>query len=298
MKARQRLAKYGAWLVAVVLVVAIVHRFDVRVVAQHLKEGNWPAVLPFALLFPVGYLLIGAFWDVLVFQRVLGGPRWADQVRGRAGASLLMVLGYAAGNGAMGLWLARKTKSSASVVSGTVLYTMLADLGGLGLVATLATHVGHPAVPDGVGKVAIAITAVPLAIALLAVPVLRGTTSKFLSAWRDLPTWMGLLQIAGHAVDLAIVSFVTWNAARAFGLDIPLAVFATYMPIILLATSLPFNIGGFGAAQAAWLVFLPWASGEHLLAFQLVWQFFLGGAVVLRGLPFLRGVLRDLKKES
>jgi len=297
-KTRQRLAKYGAWLVAVLLVVAIVRRFDVRVIAQHMKEGNWAAMLPFALGLTVGYLLIGAFWDVLVFQRVLGGPRYVDQLRGRCGASLLMLLGYAAGHGAMGLWLARKTGASAAVVSGAVLYTMLSDLGGLGLVATLAIQIGHPAgIAPEVVHVAMAIAAVPIAIGLLAMPVLRGTTSRFLTAWRDLPPWMGILQLAAHTLNLALVSFVTWNAARAFGLTIPLAVFATYMPIIILATSLPFNIGGIGAAQAAWLVFLPWASGEHLLAFQLVWQFLYGGAILLRGLPFVRGVLRDIRRD-
>lgn len=292
---RRRLFTFGGWLVAVLLVVAIVHRFDVRTIGTYLRQGNWPAVLPFALGLPVVYLLIGAFWDRVVFVRVLGGPRWVDLLRGRAGASLLMLLGYAAGNGAMGLWLARKTKAPAILVTSAVLYTMLSDLGGLGLVASLAFRVGHPAVRPAVGHAALAIVAIPVAIAVLARPVLRGTTSRFLTAWRDLPPWMGLLQIAGHALDLAGVSLVTWSAARAFGLAIPLPVFATYMPIILLATSLPFNIGGFGAAQAAWLVFLPWATGEHLLAFQLVWQFMYGGAMILRGLPFVRSVLADLR---
>jgi hypothetical protein len=57
---------------------------------------------------------------------------------------------------------------------------------------------------------------------------------------------------------------------------------------------LPLNVGGMGAAQAAWLVFLPWASGEKLLAFQLVWQVFFGLGILVRGTPFVRGVAREI----
>ena len=66
------------------------------------------------------------------------------------------------------------------------------------------------------------------------------------------------------------------------------------MPIILLVGSLPFSVAGFGAAQAAWLLLLPWASGAQILAFQTLWQLFGGAGLLLRGLPFIRTVIADI----
>jgi hypothetical protein len=58
---------------------------------------------------------------------------------------------------------------------------------------------------------------------------------------------------------------------------------------------LPINVAGLGAAQAAWLLFLPWATGPQLLAFQVLWNLFSGLGILARGVPFLRGVLRQIE---
>jgi hypothetical protein len=79
-------------------------------------------------------------------------------------------------------------------------------------------------------------------------------------------------------------------------MDVPLRVMGLYMPIILLVGSLPFSVAGLGAAQAAWLLLLPWASGPRILAFQMLWQLFTGAGILLRGLPFLRRVVAEIAK--
>ena len=77
-------------------------------------------------------------------------------------------------------------------------------------------------------------------------------------------------------------------------MPLPMHAIATYMPLILFVGALPINIGGFGAVQAVWLLFTPWAPGARILAFQFLWRLCLVGGLVLRGLPFLRGVLREI----
>ena len=221
-------------------------------------------------------------------------PTYRAVLRGRAGTAVLMLLGYFFGHGGFGVWLARKTGAGARAVSGAIVYTIISDLGALGLVASAATLLGAADVPRAVRTVALCVGAVPMVLVVVGPSLLARTRAPFLAPWRTLDRSVALLQIGGRALDIALVIFVTWQAARAFGLAIPLASFATYMPVVLLVTSLPFNVGGLGAAQAAWLVFLPWAAGEKLLAFQIVWQLFFGLGIAIRGAPFVRGVAREI----
>src|SRR5205814_1594624 len=97
------------------------------------------------------YLFLGGIWDTLILQRVLRARegavlrplRFVEVIRGRAGTSVVMLLGYFFGHGGMGVWLARKTNASARSVSGAVAFMMLSDLAALGLVATAATTFGR-----------------------------------------------------------------------------------------------------------------------------------------------------------
>jgi hypothetical protein len=171
---------------------------------------------------------------------------------------------------------------------------MLSDLGGLAVVAAATTWLAGPEAPAAVRTSATAIAAASLALVAIGPVVLRGTSAPSLSAFRHVRPHVGVLQILGRAIDVGIVVAAAAASARAFGLAIPLSAFVTYMPVVLLVASIPVNIGGFGAAQAAWLVFLPWESGERILAFQLVWQLFMALGIAVRGAPFLPALMRDL----
>lgn len=299
------LRRLGPWLVAVAIIVVLSRRYDPAEVLAQMRAGDWRATLAYPMVLPFLYLPLHGLWDTLILRGVLGGqapqvvaPRYAEVLRGRAGTAVLMLLGYVFGHGGFGVWLARKTGAKARAVSGAVVYTMVSDLGALGLVATVATSFGNADVAPGVRVVAASVVAVPLALALVGPSALASTRAPFLAPWRALGRGLALLQICGRAVDIGLAVLLTWQAARAFGLAIPLSSFATYMPVVLLVTSLPFNVGGMGAAQAAWLVFLPWASGEKILAFQIVWQVFFAVGIVVRGIPFVRRVMREISAPS
>ncbi len=291
---RTWLGRLAPWLLAVLVLVALLRKYDPALVAAQMRAGSWAAMAPLAMSPPFFYLLVHGLCDTSIFRATLGDElRWRDVVRGRSGTAILMLLGYVFGHGAMGVWLARRTGATARAVSGAVLYGMLSDLAAVSLVTAVATLLGD--VPRSVRVLALVLTAIPTALALAGPSLLARTRAPFLAAWRSLPPALGLAQILGRAFDIAVVVVISWTAARAFGMPIPLAAFATYMPIILLASSLPISVAGFGAAQAAWLVFLPWAPGEQILAFQLLWQLFFGLGIVVRGLPFVRGVVREIR---
>ena len=113
--------------------------------------------------------------------------------------------------------------------------------------------------------------------------------------WRTVPRLRSFAQIAGRAINIATITAFTWAAMRAFGIDVPARAAAMYVPVILLVASLPINVAGLGAAQAAWLLLLPWATGPQLLAFQAIWNLVSGVGILARGVPFLRGVLRQIE---
>ena len=88
---------------------------------------------------------------------------------------------------------------------------------------------------------------------------------------------------------------MTWSAA--FGLTIAAWAFVTYLPLALLIGALPINVAGFGAVQTVWVFFFcEWESGARILAFNFLWTFLAALAVIVRGLPFVRGVVREVER--
>jgi hypothetical protein len=290
--------RLAPWILAVIIFVVLLRKYDPAEIALQMKNGSWGAMLPFPFVMPFVYLLIHGYCDTIIYRTTLGPLRWRDVARGRSGTAILMLLGYVFGHGAMGLWLAKRTGAKARTVSGSILYGMGSDLAGVALVTFGATFIGGAEIPSSVRIAALACAAIPIGLSALGPLLLAKTKSPFLAPWRQIPPAIGVAQTLARAIDMVIVVVLAFASARAFGLHIPFIAFATYMPVILLAISLPISVAGFGAAQAAWLVFLPWATGEQILAFQLLWQVFLGVGNVVRGLPFVRSVVREINSPA
>ena len=262
-----------------------------------MREGNALAMAPLAVGLMVALLLLAALWDLLVIRGSLGKPGYVDVLRGKAGTAVLMMLGYGFGHGAYGFWIARVTGCGARRAGGIVVYLVMSDLATVALGASLAMGVAGELVPAWLRWMAPAVGLAVLA-AMIAGPALLGRMARppaFLDPWRLVPTWIGYAQVAGRLVNMALGITVTWLAARVFGVSIPFLAMAAYLPVVLVVAALPINVGGLGAAQAAWLLaFRPFASDAQILAFQLLWQVMTGLGLVVRGLPFVRRVLVEI----
>lgn len=279
------------------IVAAILWKYRPGDIVAQMRAGHAVAMIPYPCLVPALFIFMQCTWDWLVLRATLVPPRYRDLLRGRAATAVMLILGYVFGHGSFGLWLAKKTGSKPSTVGGIVVYTMISDLAAVSLVASIAVLVGHADVPEGVGIAANVCAVVPVALVLGAPRVAPGAAIerlRFFEAWRRVPRGIGLVQIVGRAMGISFVVSMTWLGARAFGMPIPFAAFATYCPIILLVQSLPLNVGGFGAAQAAWLLLTPWAPGEQILAFQFLFGLYMSVAMLVRGVPFLRSVSREI----
>jgi hypothetical protein len=283
--------------VSAIAIGAIVAKYPVGAIVDAVRDGNARAVFPIALAFAIVQILLVSAWDTIVFENVLGGPRYVDVVRAKAGCAVLQAVGYVVNQGAYGTWIARATGTGVRVAVALILFTAGSDLAAGALFASAAlafAPIGVPAILRwGAPVLAIVIAS------LLIVPRRREldlASPRPLHVFRAVPRRWTLLQLVARASNIALLIGAVYLATRAFGLQIPFAIVAAYMPIVGLVGSLPVNVLGFGAVQAAWLVFTPWADGPAILGFQVVWNLAVLVANLVRGAAFVPGVLRSIAR--
>ena len=298
---RAWLRRLVPWLATAGVVAFLLHRYPLARIAREIGQGDALAMVPFALVGGVATLFLICGCDALVLRAALGGPRYRDVLRGKAGTSLLMALGYGFGHGGYGLWLGRRTGTDVRTTFGVVVYVMLSDLAAVCVVAAIALVAGADYLPER-ARGALMLIAPLLGGALISLPLLGPRTlarwvadPKVLRPWSTVPARVYALSLLGRCGNLAALIAATWAGATAFGLEIPVGAMFTYLPLVMLVGSLPINVAGFGAVQAAWLVFEPWAPGAQILAFQFVWHAMMTAVLFARGAPFVRWVARDIE---
>lgn len=293
---RRAIVRLAPYVVTAAVIGWVLWRYPPGRIAAEIARGSVLPLLPISFGMMVLSLLMVATADHWVYRATCGPLRWVEVVKAKAGVSLLDVVNYAAGHGAYAVWVARVTRVSAGVAAGAMLFIMAGDLTSVAAAAAVACVAAPGIAPGGVLPVAVGIAGGLLL--LLAIGPYRlfsgGRDPALIRPWYTVPRSVGFGHTALRVAHKGMVVVLTWVAMRAFGIDIPLAAAAVYAPIILLVASLPINVGGFGAVTAVWLLMTPWAPGEQLLAFQFLWNLCTAGAVVLRGLPFVRGVVREV----
>jgi hypothetical protein len=277
------------------VVAAILHRYPAADIARQMAAGHALRMVPFALVLPFVLWFPYAAYDRVVFEGAVGPVALRDVLRAKAATAVLLTLGYFVGGGGYAVWIARTKRVGAARAAGAVLYLMSCDLMAVCAVAGAAMWLGGPDVPTSLRAVATWVFAVEAALVLLGPYGTWLRVPEILAAWQRVPRSRSFLQIAGRAGNIAILTAFTWGALRGFGIDVPARAAAMYIPVIVLVASLPINVAGLGVAQAAWLLLLPWAGGSRLLAFQALWSLFTGVGVLARGVPFVRGVVREIE---
>lgn len=299
---RRWLRRLAPWLITAGVLAFILREYSPSEIAQEMGRGSVAGMIPFALLGGIGGLALMTACDALVLRAALAGPPFRDLVRGKAGSAMLMAIGYGFGHGGYGIWLAKHTPADRRTTAGTVAYIMLSDLAAVAIIAAIALGFAGELLSQSTRRwlsLVAALVGGLLVAAPLAGPRLlptRVADPRWLRAFSQVPARRYALSLVGRGANFALLIGVTWGAARAFGLNIPLAAMFAYLPLVMLVGSLPINVAGFGAVQAAWLVFEPWASGPQILAFQVLWQLMINLMLVARGLPFIRSVSRDIER--
>ncbi len=295
-RVRRILVQLLPWAVALGVAGMIVQQYSLQAIFAEMSAGRSGPLFWIAPVMLAGTLFVVGAADFVTIRAHSTRARYLEVVCGKAASVLLDLINYAAGKGGYGAWIARKYGVGVGISAGLVVYIMAADLFGISVVATLAIWIGQPDLPPAVGYIFAAISATLLLFVLLG-PIDQFRLDRFsvFHPWTRTPVGVGLLQMFLRITQQAVFVVVTWLAAEQFGLDVPPAVMLAYFPVIAITGALPINVAGIGAVQGAWLLLEPWAPAEQILAFSLVWGWVLSGFVVLRGLPFVNGVLRDLR---
>ncbi|MBW2452943.1 MAG: hypothetical protein JRI68_00435 [Deltaproteobacteria bacterium] len=296
---RRALGRLAPYVIAAVAVVVILGKYPPARIAEEMTRGKLLPMVPYALLLLVTALATVAGSDTLVIHGCVQGPSYWRVLRARVGVALLGLVGYAAGIGGYGLWLARVTGAGAGLSGGMALYIVSSDLVAVSLVTSAAIWIGGAEAAPALGIAAPVIAAVLLALKLAdhlpLVPTPK-LPAVFLP-WRKVKPGRLVAQLALRTANIYLNTLCAWGAANAFGMPVPLWAMATYFPLVLVVGSMPVNVAGIGAVQGAWLLLAPWASsGEQVLAFAVLWQLMVGAGVVLRGLPFVRQVVGEIER--
>ncbi len=280
--------------IAATSIAVVLSRYSPGRIAAELARGEVLAVVPYLAGFLLVSLALVALADTLVIRGCTGRPRYRDVVVGKGGASLLAMLHYAAGHGAYGVWIAKKTGAPVRLASGIILYIMSSELVSVCLVTTASVWLLGADVPARLRIAAPLIAGVLVLLKLIGPLRLVARQTPLLEPWRRMSGWRMLAQLAVRVAQIYLMVVCMWAAAAAFGVPIPLSAMTAYLPVVLVVGSLPVNVLGFGAVQGAWLLFTPWASGPRILAFSIVVQLVMMLAGLLRGLPFVRRVVADI----
>ena len=291
--------RLAPWVITIAVVTYLLTKYSLAQIVDEMQRGNALALAPVAAVMVLISLALVSSADLLVIRGILGRPSFGVIVRGKAASSLLDLLGYAVGHGSYAVWIARRGGTDALSAAGIMLYIMASDLASVCVVATVAVLAGAPNVP-GFVVIGAPIVAGVLVLFKVVGPMkpLGERSPRVFHPWSELARAQAFGQLALRVANILVAGVGVWIALTAFGITVPLSAAIVRVPVILLVGSLPINVAGFGAVQAAWLLFEPWASGEEILAFQFLWHLALFVAIALRGLPFVRRMVAEVDAGS
>jgi len=265
-----------AWLLARVPVGAL--RDALR---DSLRQGAWLPVVVWALIATVAVLPLDAFAtrEALAIAGLSRGCREILLVRGAS--YLLGLVSYVAGQGGVGIWLA-KSGARAARAAGAMLFLMVSNGIALVLLAALGLLADLPGERRGLllWLTAGAIAGIALYLAVIASRV-RWLAGRAALAPLFAAGLAGHLRAAAARLPhLVVMAGLQWAAFRAWGLAVPFWRGLALMLVVLLVGALPVTPSGLGTSQVLQvLLFSPWspattaaARGADVLALSLVYS--------------------------
>lgn len=297
-----------AWAVATVILFLLFERVRWTTLAAALERGPYLLLAAYVLF----EILIGLPVDAYATRAALAGAGvrrgFRELLLARGASYILGVLSYFAGQGGVGVYLARKGVRAAQA-TGAVLFLMVTN----GLVLVWIAAAGLLLDPPDLGS-----PERTLSLQILVLVTLMGTLA-YLAVLRLRPAFLTrhaalapLFQagIPGHLRAAAarlphmlLLAVLHWGAFRVWGIPVPFVRGVSLMPIVLLVAAVPITPSGLGTTQALQVLFFsPYApeAGQaareaSVLAFSLAHQVFsllgmaLVGLLCLSGLDFSEG---------
>lgn len=253
-----RWRRVGPFVLALGLVSVAFSRVDLDAFTRSLGRVDLARLIAVSVAFSVGLLLADGVATVPLYRRLVGPVTYRDFVVFRGASYLPSLVNHHVGQAALTWFLARGCGLPLWRVAG----------------ATLVGYASWGGCLLGAGCLALIFSGEP--IGWLALPLGAGVAYLALLAWspdalarRELLAPLFEAGVAGHLVALAarlphmaVMFFGTWASFELFGVDIPLAMALRYIPVLMVALTLPITPQGFGTRDAvAALLLADYAAG-------------------------------------
>jgi hypothetical protein len=244
--------------IALGLIGFTVSRIDLRAFVRNIAAVNAPAFLLFAVVFVLGLLTADAFASAIVYRRTVAPVTFREFWVLRGASYLMSIINHHVGQALLTYYVSKHHRVPLARMAGATLL-VYASLTGCLLLA---------------GVAAMLLAGWPLMKPLLALAV--GLVYLVVIAWRPAPlARIKLLAplfeagVVGHVVALVVriphfsVLFVgTWLPFWFFGVKVPLGAALAFVPIIIVATTLPLTPQGIGTrAILGYMFFKSYAPG-------------------------------------
>lgn len=244
---------------ALALVAFVFSRVDLAAFQRSLARVDVARFVGVSLCFSVGLLLADAVATVPLYRRLVGPVKYGDFVVFRGASYLPSLLNHHLGQAALTWFLSKGCGLPLWRVAGATLVgyaSWAACLLGAGCLALVLSDqpIGWLALPLGAGFAYLGLLAVKpafLAKRALLAPLFEAGVAGH------------LLAVAARLPHMTVMFVGTWASFGLFGVDIPFAMALRYVPLLMVALTLPITPQGFGTRDAvASLLLAGYAPGE------------------------------------
>ncbi|WP_437587226.1 lysylphosphatidylglycerol synthase domain-containing protein [Sorangium sp. So ce1000] len=299
---RGRARRALPFVLAAALVAFALGRLDFDAFRAALSRVDAPLFCAFAALFVLALLGADTFATVLVYRRLIAPVAFRDFFVLRGASYLPSLLNHHVGQAFITVFLARVHAVPLARVAGATLVVYASWLGCLLLLGAVAV----PANGGPLAGSALFLAAGALYLAILAIRPARLARTKLLAPLFEAGVRGHLVALAARVPHLLILFAGTWLPFWFFGVRIPLGAALTYIPILMVAVTLPITPQGFGTRDVlAAALFEGFATGATrdarlaaIAATTTTWAVALTLVEAALGLALLRGVLPHMEAKS
>ncbi|MGK4000404.1 lysylphosphatidylglycerol synthase domain-containing protein [Sorangium sp. So ce1024] len=287
---------------AIGLVAFVLGRLDLDAFRAALARVDAPLFGALAALFILALLAADTFATVLVYRRLIAPVAFRDFFVLRGASYLPSLLNHHVGQAFITVFLSRAHGAPLARVAGATLVVYASWLGCLLLLGAIAV----PANGGPLAGSALLLGAGVLYLAILALRPARLARTRLLAPLFEAGVRGHLVALAARVPHLVVLFVGTWLPFWLFGVRIPLGAALTYIPILMVAVTLPLTPQGFGTRDVlAAAMFEGFAAGvtreERLAAVAATtttWAVALTLVEAALGLILLRGVLPHMEAKD
>ena len=230
------------FVVSIALVVFVLARLDLRAFQQHLARVSAPSFVAFATVFVVSLCAADSLATVLVYRKSVAPIPFRDFFILRGASYLPSLLNHHIGQAFLTVALSRIHGVPLARVAGATLLVYASWMGSILGLSCIAILLGNKplvwlAVPLGAGL---------LYLALLALRPAKLASIRLLAPLFEAGVRGHLWALAARVPHLVVLFLGTWIPFWFFDVKIPPASAFAFIPILMVAVTLPLTPQGFG----------------------------------------------------